>query len=96
MRVPRAPRAPAEPERDPLLGPDGREPREDGLRPFGAELGAVVRALVGARERGRVRVQVEGVPGDGEGVRGVGELVGCDGTGEALVADVAPLRRTGY
>lgn len=81
MRIPRPPRAPTELESDALLGSNGcetREKRRCALRP---EFGGVVFLLVDAWVRGSFRVEVEGAPGDGEGVLGVGLSVGCDGAG---------------
>lgn len=91
VRVARAARAPAEAERNALGLADGAEPREDGGRALAAEFGCVEGVLIDAWVGGRLRVQVEGVPGQGEGVRGVGGFVGGYGAGEPAEADVAPL-----
>lgn len=91
MRVARVPGAAAVAESDPLGLPDGGQALEDGGGAVGAELGLVELGLVDARVDGAVGVQVEGVPGEGEGVGWVGGFMGCDGAREAAETDVAPL-----
>lgn len=94
MRVSRVPRAPAELEID-SLGLSGL--RETGLHhasSFGAESLVVVLLFVDAGF-GRIGVEVEWEPGDGEFVGGggiwMGGAVEIDAPFEALFADVAPL-----
>lgn len=91
MRITGISRLPTKLERNPISLARGREPRENRRDPLLAELGGVVLALVDAGIPRRGRVQVEGVPGEREGVGWVLGFVRCDGAGEPAVADVAPL-----
>ncbi len=90
MRVARVARLAAEFEVDADGFAHGRETLEDGCGSFRAEFLGVVGALVDAGFRG-VRVEVEGEPGGGEGVGGVGveAFVGGYAGFEFVLADVA-------
>lgn len=90
VRVARVARAAAESEGDADGFAGGGEALEDGGGALRAEFLGVVGLFVDAGGW-RVRVQVEGVPGGGEGVGGVGveALVGGDAGFEFVFADVA-------
>ncbi len=90
VRVARVARLAAEFEVDADGFAHGRETLEDGCGSFRAEFLGVVGALVDAGFRG-VRVEVEGEPGGGEGVGGVGveAFVGGYAGFEFVLADVA-------
>lgn len=90
MRVPRRARFAAEAEVDSDLGADGFEPVEHGGGFGGAKFLDVKVAFVDAGG-GSIGVEVEGVPGRGEGIFGigVGSLVEGDGEVEFLSAYVA-------
>ena len=91
MAVPRVARLAAETKLDPGFFADGGQALDDHVGLCLAELGVEVGALVDAGG-GRGRVQVEGLPGRGEGVRGgrVRGLVEGDAALEFFLADVAP------
>ena len=90
MRIPCPACFAAEPKVDADVVADGGHVREYRTDAVGAELGGEVLPLVHARGGG-MRVEVEGKPGGGEGVRGVrvSGLVEGDGAVEFLFTDVA-------
>ena len=91
MTVPCIARLAPEDKIDPGFLADGGQALDDHVRLLGAEFRIEVGALVDAGV-GRGRVQVEGLPGRGEGVGGgrVRGLVESDAALEFLLADVAP------
>ena len=91
MTIPRIARLAPEVKLDTGLIADGGPALNDHVCLFGAEFRIEVGALVDAGG-GRGRVQVEGLPGCGEGVRGgrVRGFVEGDAALEFFLADVAP------